>query len=122
MKPESDFSYSEPVSENSNHSSDHSLNLPFALLCCAIAVVLISSTVTTFKQRSALLLVKDQKAEMKKQRDAIIGQSSEIENKLKNLLVDLLNLSKTDDEAAQIVSKNGIQQNGQPAATPAPAK
>jgi hypothetical protein len=122
MKPESDFSYSEAPVENSSALSEHSLHLPFALLSSAIAVLMIAQTITTFKQRSALQEGAVQLTETIKKREIIVKQSMDIETKLKDLIVDLLILSRTDDDAKKIVSKYGIQQNGQASPPPAPAK
>lgn len=121
MKPESDFSYSESPVENSSALSENSLHLPFALLSCAIAVLMIAQTITTFKQRTALLDTQKQATETIAKREVIVKQSVDIETKLKNLIVDLLILARTDPDAKQIVSKYGIQQNGQTSPPPAPA-
>ena len=121
MKPESDFSFSEPPVETA-HSAEPSLHLPFALLTCAIAVVMIAQTVSTFKQRSALQEGHVQLADAFKKREVVVKQSVDLQTKLQDLIMDLLILGKTDDEAKQIISKYNIQQNGQANATPAPAE
>jgi len=122
MKPESDFSLSEPPVEPAE-SAEPSLQLPFALLACAIAVLMIAQTVSTFKQRSALQEGHVQLADAFKQREKLVTDSRVIQSKLQDLIMDLLILSKTDDEAKQIVAKYNIQQNGQtPAPAAAPAK
>jgi hypothetical protein len=118
MKPESDFSFSEPPVEASP-SAEPSLQLPFALLACAIAVLMIAQTVSTFKQRSALQEGHVQLADAYKKREVVVKQSVDLQTKLQDLIMDLLILAKTDDEAKQIVGKYNIQQNGQ---TPAPAE
>ena len=83
---------------------------------------MISQTMSTFRQKSALQEGEVQLAEALKQREIVVGQSREIEKKLQDLILDLLVLANTDEEAKNIVAKYGIQQNGQPATPPAPAK
>jgi hypothetical protein len=122
MKPESDFSLSEPPVETTLRPAEPSLHLPFALLTCAIAVVMIAQTVSTFKQRSALQEGHVQLTDAFKKREVVVKQSVDLQTKLQNLIMDLLILAKTDDEAKQIISKYNIQQQGQtsaPSATPA---
>jgi hypothetical protein len=119
MTPESDFSLSEPPVETAR-AAEPSLQFPFALLTCAIAVLMIGQTVTTFKQRSALQEGQHQLTEAFKQREAVVKKSVDIQSKLNDLIMDVLILSKTDDDAKQIVSKYNIQQQ-QPAAAPAEA-
>lgn len=121
MNPESDFSLSEPPVETPRHSAEPSLGLPFALLTCAIAVLMIAQTVSTFKQRSALQEGHVQLTDAFKKREVVVKQSVDLQSKLQDLIMDLLVLSKTDDEAKQIVGKYNIQQNGQ-APAEAPAK
>src|ERR1700679_378047 len=121
MNPDSDFSLSEPPVEAAR-STEPSLQLPFALLTCAIAVVMIAQTVSTFKQRSALQEGHVQLTDAFKKREVVVKQSLDLQTKLQDLIMDLLILGKTDDDAKQIISKYGIQQNGQapaPAETPA---
>jgi hypothetical protein len=119
MNPESDFSFSEPPVETAS-STEPSLLLPFALLTCAIAVVMIAQTVSTFKQRTALQEGHVQLADAYKKREVVVKQSVDLQTKLQDLIMDLLILGKTDDEAKQIISKYNIQQNGN--AAPAPAE
>jgi hypothetical protein len=116
MKPESDFSLSEPPVETPVRSAEPSLQFPFALLTCAIAVLMIAQTVSTFKQRSALEEGHVQLTDAFKKREAVVKQSVDLQTKLQDLIMDLLILSKTDDEARQIVGKYNIQQQGQPSA------
>jgi hypothetical protein len=98
------------------------MQLPFALLTCAIAVLMIAQTVTTFKQRTALQEGHVQLEDAFKKREGVVKQSLDIQTKLQDLIMDLLILSKTDDDAKQIVGKYNIQQNGQAPAAGAPAK
>jgi hypothetical protein len=122
MKPESDFSFSEPPVET-ERSTEPSLQIPFALLTCAIAVLMIAQTVSTFKQRSALQEGHVQLTDAYKQREVVVKKSQDIQTKLQDLVMDLLILSKTDDDAKQIVSKYNIQESGKaPAPAEAPAK
>jgi hypothetical protein len=120
MKPESDFSFSEPPVETT-HSAEPSMQLPFALLTCAIAVLMIAQTVSTFKQRSALQEGQHQLADAFKQREKVVKQSVDIQSKLNDMIMDLLILSKTDDDAKQIVGKYNIQQQQPAAVAPAEA-
>jgi hypothetical protein len=120
MKPESDFSFSEPSVETTR-STESSLQLPFALLTCTIAVLMIAQTVSTFKQRSALEEGQSQLKDAFKKREVVVKQSVDLQTKLQDLIMDLLILAKTDDEAKQIVGKYNIQQQGPPSA-PAPAE
>ena len=46
--------------------------------------------------------------------DQIVKQSRQVQDMLKNLAVDLLNASKTDDAAKAIVTKYNIQQQAPP--------
>jgi len=122
MTPESDFSLSEPPVETAR-AAEPSLQFPFALLTCAIAVLMIGQTVTTFKQRSALKEGEHQLADAYKQREVVVKRSVDIQSKLNDLVMDLLILSKTDDDAKQIVGKYNIQQQQPaPGAENAPAK
>jgi len=121
MKPESDFSFSEPPVETAP-SAEPSMQLPFALLTCAIAILMIAQTVSTFKQRSALQEGQHQLTDAYKQREVVVKRSVDIQSKLNDLIMDLLILSKTDDDAKQIVGKYNIQQQQPAGAAPeAPA-
>jgi hypothetical protein len=120
MNPESDFSFSEPPAPVTS-SAEPSLQLPFALLTCTVAVLMIAQTVSTFKQRTALQEGHVQLQDAFKKREVVVNQSKDIQSKLQDLVMDLLILSKTDDDAKQIVGKYNIQQNGQTPAAPAEA-
>jgi hypothetical protein len=122
MKPESDFSLSEPPVESSGRAAEASLQVPFALLTCAIAVVMIAQTVSTFKQRSALQEGQVQLADALKKREVVVKQSIDLQAKIQNLIMDLLELAKTDDEAKQIIGKYNIQQQAPSAPAEAPAR
>jgi hypothetical protein len=100
------MSYEDPR----DSSAAPSIQLPFALLTCAIAVIMISQTVGVFKQRSALKDARVQLTEAIQKRETLVKQSAELQEKLKALVVDLLDLAKTDEDAKAIVSKYNIQQ------------
>jgi len=121
MKPESDFSFSERPADTAQ-SAESALQIPFALLTCAIAVLMIAQTVSTFKQRSALQEGHVELTDAYKKREVVVKQSKDLQTKLQDLVMDLLILSKTDDDAKQIISKYNILHNGQANATPAPAE
>jgi len=55
-------------------------------------------------------------------RQTLVKQSQELQQKLQALVLDLLLLAKTDDEAKAIVQKFGIQQSGPAGAEGAPAE
>ena len=98
------------------------------MLTAALAVVMINQTMSIFKQRTSLREGKAQLIEAYKNREPMVKQSADLQAKLQALVLDLLILSKTDDDAKAIVGKYNIQQNvpagsGAPAETPAePAK
>ena len=100
-------------------STAPSIQLPFALLTCAIAVIMISQTVGVFKQRSALKDARVQLTDAIQKRETLVKQSAELQEKLKALVVDLIDLAKTDEDAKAIISKYNIQQAA-PAAGTAP--
>jgi hypothetical protein len=117
MSSEPDYNFNQPASSSTENIS---LMLPFALLAAAIAVIMVAQTVNVFKQRSSL---RDGSVELTKayhDREPLVKQSKDLQEKLQALVLDLLLLSKTDDEAKQIVTKYNIQQQGTEAA-PAPA-
>ncbi|HSI10649.1 MAG TPA: hypothetical protein VK961_01335 [Chthoniobacter sp.] len=123
MSSEPDYNFNQPAA--SANSNGLSLQLPFALLSAAIAVVMVAQTVNTFKAKNSLRDGKVQLTEAYNSRIAMVKQSKDIQEKLQALILDLLMLSKTDPDAQQIVSKYNIQQNGAataPAAAPAPAE
>lgn len=123
MSSEPDYNFNQSAA--SANSDGFSLQLPFALLAAAIAVVMVAQTVNTFKARNSLRDGKTQLAEAYHSREAMVKQSKEIQDKLQALILDLLMLAQTDPDAKQIVSKYNIQQNGAataPAAAPAPAE
>lgn len=114
MSSEPDYNFNQPAA--STNSDGLSLQLPFALLSAAIAIIMVAQTVNVFKARSGLRDGKAQLADAYRNREALVKQSTEIQNKLQALILDLLLLAKTDDDAKAIVAKYNIQQNGNAAA------
>ena len=59
-------------------------------------------------------------------REPLVKQSQELKKKLNEMIMDILILAKTDEDAKTIVAKYNIQQNlpasGDGAAAPAPGK
>jgi hypothetical protein len=117
MNSDADYSYNDPSPVS--YSSGTSLQLPFAILSSAIMILLIGQTMAVFKQKSALQEGRVQLADAYTKREVLVKQSGELQNKLQALVMDLLILSKTDDDAKAIVGKYNIQQNApQTPATP----
>jgi hypothetical protein len=112
MSSEPDYNFNPPAPVQEGIS----LHLPFALLSAAIAVVMIAQTASVFKQRKALGEGKVQLTEAIRNRESAVKASGDLQQKLQAIVLDLLLLSKTDDDAKKIVTKYNIQQNG--AATP----
>jgi hypothetical protein len=122
MSSEPDYNFNQPVVAQSD---SFSLQLPFALLSTAIAILMVAQTVGVIRTGNALHDNKTKYADALRNREALVKQSGEIQNKLQALILDLLLLSKTDEDAKAIVSKYNIQQNGNaaaPGAAPAPAE
>ena len=120
MSNEPDYNFNDPVPVSDSHSSSISVFLPLALLSAALAVVMLTQTVNAFKLKTALRDGKAQLVDAYRQRDPAVKQSTELQKKLQDLVLDLLLLAKTDPEAKAIVDKFQIQQQA-PAGTPAPA-
>lgn len=122
MNPDSDFSFSDTPVETTR-SSEPSIHLPFALMCCAVAVFLWAQTSAQFNQASEMKKNQATLKEAYAKREILVKNSLEIQQKLQDLIMDLLILAKTDEDAKQIVAKYNIQQNGTPTApAAAPAK
>lgn len=119
MSSEPDYNFNETVVPA---APGFSLHLPFALLSAALAVVLVNQTANTFKQRTSLREGKAQLVDAFKTRDPLVKQSADLQKKLQDLVLDLLLLAKTDEDAKAIATKYNIQQNapGGDAAAPAP--
>ena len=129
MNSDADYSYSEPAPAYA--PSSPSIQLPFALLTCAMAMIMIMQTQAAFRQKSALQEGKVQMIDAIAKREPLVKQSAELKSKLNAMVIDLLILGKTDDDAKAIIGKYNIQQNqpgtgGEPAAgdaaAPAPPK
>ncbi len=121
MNPDSDadYSYAEPAPTYA--PSSPSIQLPFALLSCAMAMIMIIQTQGAFRQKSALQDGKAQLIDSVSKREPAIKQVAEIKNKAQAIILDLLLLGKTDEDAKAIVTKYNIQQNeAAPAADAAP--
>jgi hypothetical protein len=124
MSTEPDYNFNEPVVQE---SSAPSLSLPLALITLALAVFMAAQTSATFFNKSNLIEGKKQLIEGKAQlaeagrsRDKAVEESKKVQKQLEDLVLDLLLLAKTDEEASAIVKKFNIQQQA-PAGTPAPA-
>ena len=124
MNQDADYSYAEAA------PSGPSLQLPFALLSSALAIVMISQTKGVFNQKTALLEGREQLTEsVAKHTDAVakreplVKQTTELKKKLNDMIMDILLLAKTDEDAKAIVTKYNIQQNLPPGSdAPAPPK
>lgn len=122
MSSEPDYNFNQPAAPA--NSDGFSLQLPFALLAAAIAVVMVAQTVNSYKAKNTLRDGKTKLAEAYHSRESLVKQSKDVQEKLQALILDLLMLAQTDNDAKQIVAKYNIQQNGAataPATTPAPA-
>ena len=120
MSSEPDYNFNQPAASNGN---GFSIQLPFALLTAAIAVVMVAQTVNVFKARTSLRDGKTQLTDAYQKRQSLVKQSADVQQKLQALVLDLLLLAKTDDDAKAIIQKYNIQQNA-PAGSdtvPAPA-
>lgn len=124
MSTEPDYNFNEPVVQE---SAAPSLSLPLALITLALAVFMAAQTSATFFNKSnliegknQLIVGKGQLAEAARSRDKAVEESKKVQKQLEDLVLDLLLLAKTDEEAAAIVKKFNIQQQA-PAGTPAPA-
>jgi hypothetical protein len=121
MSTEPDYNFNDPAPVSDSSSQGPSLQLPFALLSAALAVVMITQTVNTFKARTALRDGKAQLTDAYRTREPVVKQSAELQKKLQDLVLDLLLLAKTDEDAKAIVGKYNIQQNAPAGEAPAPA-
>lgn len=119
MSSEPDYNFNQPAVANAEGLS---LQIPFALLTLAIAVVMIAQTWNAFKVRTALRDNKAQAIELVHKREGLVNQSRDIQKKLEKLVLDLLVLAKTDDDAKAIVQKYNIQQGNPTGASETPAE
>ncbi len=127
MSTEPDYNFNEPAASGAGPS----LQLPFALLACTVAVFMFAQTVGIFFNRTNLRENKEQLVDGKaqlvklfKSKEPQVTQAQEIQKKLNDLVLDLLLLAKTDKDAQAIVTKYNIVNNpgaGGEAPAPAPA-
>jgi hypothetical protein len=124
MNSDADYSYSEqqPV----YGSSSPSLHLPFAILSCAAAIFMFIQVQGANRQKNALKESTKQLTDAYTKREALVKRSVELKNQLNAMVMDLLLLAKTDEDAKGVVARNGIQQNLQGSApdptTPVPPR
>jgi hypothetical protein len=118
MSSEPDYNFNQPAESTSGTDA---IQLPFALLVLAIAVIMVAQTVNVFKAHSGLRDGLTKYNEAYTQRQPLVQQSVELQKKLESIVLDLLMLAKTDKEAEAIVSKYHIQQSA-PAGAAAPAE
>ena len=123
MESEPEYTYAEPA------PSGPSLHMPFALLSSALAVIMIMQTVGIFHQKTALKEGMEQltesvakHAEAVAKRKPIVDQTGELKKKLNDMIMDILLLAKTDEDAKAIVTKYNIQQNLPPGSDSAAPK
>ena len=109
MNSDADYSYAEAPAVYTPASP--SIHIPFALLSCAIAMFMIMQTQAVFRQKSTLQEGKTQMADAFVKREPLVKQSAELKNKLNAMVMDLLILGKTDEDAKTIIGKYNIQQN-----------
>ncbi len=119
MNPDSDadYSYAEPAP--SYAPSSPSIQLPFALLASAMAMIMIIQTQGVFRQKSALQEGKGQLIDTLSKREGAVKQVAEIKAKANAMIIDLLILGKTDEDAKTIIAKYNIQQNAPAGEAPA---
>jgi len=84
---------------------------PLCLMAVSLTAFLGWQVTTTARQYVALLRLADQQT-------VLAGQAAQAEGKLKAMMMDLLELSKTDADARAIVTKYGIKFNPAPATVP----
>ena len=91
---------------------------PVALMAASIILFFIWNIVVTVRLRGGAVRLRDQQT-------AIVMQGVQAEERLKRMMIDLLEMSKTDPSAAAIAQKYRITFNpptaGVPAAGPLPA-
>jgi DNA primase len=107
-------------------------HLPLALIAITILIILIaqvgaSKQSATFikwqrenleKQITQADAVDKQAADAIKNRETVVKQAGEIQNQLQTLLNDLLELSKDDKDAKDIIGKWNVQRNAPAGAAP----
>ena len=125
MSTEPDYNFNEPAAQDAGGSS---IALPFALICAAVAVFLAAQTANTFFNRgnlvegkAQLIKGKGELEEARKTREKAVEESKALQQKLQDLVLDLITLGKTDPDADAIVKKFNIQQQPRPTGGEAPA-
>ena len=96
---------------DSHHHRVSSLTLPFILLATGVLFSLIWQVATLQAQRSTFKTTKTQLVEAIQKREPQVAQAAEIKSRLEALANDLLELAKTNSNAAAIVKKYDIQRN-----------
>ena len=96
--------------EHSRHSRSQALFTPFIILAASLLFLLAWQLYLTKLQYSGLKGTKTQLAESLKQREPQAAQGAEIQNRLKALAIDILQLAKTDKAAEAIARKYSFQQ------------
>ena len=104
--------------ETSRHSRSQALFLPFVILASSVLLLLLGQSYITKTQYSGAKATKAQLAEALKKREPQAAQGVEIQNRLKALAIDILELAKTDKTAEAIAKKYSMQQ-AQPASAAA---
>jgi len=77
---------------------------PICMIAVSMAVFLSWQVISGARQYINLLRLADQQ-------NALSGQAVQAESKLQAMMMDLLNLSKTDTDARTVVTKYGIKYN-----------
>lgn len=97
------------------------LFIPFLVLAISFATLLIYQIVNVNKQHNSMEATQKQLAEVITQRNDLVKQSVDVQNKLQTMAIDLLALSQNNEKAKAIVQKYNIQQTGAPGVPAAPA-
>ena len=96
--------------EHSRHSRSQGLFIPFTILAASVLLLLVWQLYITKLQYSGLKGTKVQLAETLKKREPQAAQGVEIQNRLKALAMDILQLAKTDKAAEAIARKYSFEQ------------
>ncbi len=97
--------YDTPRAEN------RSLFIPFILLAVSLLLFLIWQIGSVQSQRAGFKTTKAQLAEAIQKREPQAAQATEIKARLEGFANDLLEIAKTDQNAAAVVKKYDIQRN-----------
>ena len=104
--------------ESSRQSRSQAIFLPFAILASSVLLLLLGQGYNTKSQYSGAKATKAQLAEALKKREPQAAQGVEIQNRLKALAIDIVELAKTD-KTAEVIAKKYNMQQVLPAATAA---